>query len=164
MYWKLIKSTSETASENFRKLIATQFHCCANTGLTASSFILETHVGVYYERLIYNLQGQNSSINACLSTGYRGGGDLSPDFTPHRRGCSPIKIDRTESPWNLKIFTNSLRTNPVRRAWRPHRIENTHKHPRVYPKVSGPAAWSENCKWYSSLPLGAVVSLFCESG
>jgi hypothetical protein len=30
---------------------------------------------------------------------------------------------------------------------------------RVYPKVSGLAAWSENCKWYSSLPLGAVVSL-----
>jgi hypothetical protein len=36
-------------------------------------------------------------------------------------------------------------------------------HTRVYPKVSGLAAWSENCKWYSSLPLRAVVSLFCES-
>jgi len=23
--------------------------------------------------------------------------------------------------------------------------------------------WSENCKWYSFLPPGAVVSLFCES-
>jgi hypothetical protein len=34
---------------------------------------------------------------------------------------------------------------------------------RVYPKVSGLAAWSENCKWFSSLTLGAVVSLFCES-
>jgi hypothetical protein len=34
---------------------------------------------------------------------------------------------------------------------------------RVYPKVSGLAAWSENCNWYSSLPLGAIVSLFCES-
>jgi hypothetical protein len=34
---------------------------------------------------------------------------------------------------------------------------------RVYPKVSGLAAWSENCKLYSSLPLGAVVLLFCES-
>jgi hypothetical protein len=34
---------------------------------------------------------------------------------------------------------------------------------RVYPKVSGMATWSENCKWYSSLPLGAIVSLFCES-
>jgi hypothetical protein len=28
---------------------------------------------------------------------------------------------------------------------------------RVYPKVSGLAAWNENCKWYNSLPLGAVV-------
>jgi hypothetical protein len=29
---------------------------------------------------------------------------------------------------------------------------------RMYPKVSGLAAWrSENYKWYSSLPLGAVV-------
>jgi hypothetical protein len=27
----------------------------------------------------------------------------------------------------------------------------------------GLAAWSENCKWYNSLPLGAAVSLFCES-
>jgi hypothetical protein len=37
------------------------------------------------------------------------------------------------------------------------------RYTRVYPKVSGLAARSENCKWYSSLPLGAVVSLFCES-
>jgi hypothetical protein len=41
----------------------------------------------------------------------------------------------------------------------PKRLANT----RVYPKVSGLAAWSENCKRYSSLPLDAVVSLFCES-
>jgi L-ribulose-5-phosphate 3-epimerase UlaE len=34
---------------------------------------------------------------------------------------------------------------------------------RVYPKVSRLAAWSENCKWYSSLQLDAIVSLFCES-
>jgi hypothetical protein len=34
---------------------------------------------------------------------------------------------------------------------------------RVYPKVSGLTAWSENCKWNSSLPLDAVVSLFCQS-
>jgi len=34
---------------------------------------------------------------------------------------------------------------------------------RVYPKVSGLATWNENRKWYSSLPLDAVVSLFCES-
>jgi hypothetical protein len=38
------------------------------------------------------------------------------------------------------------------------------QHARVYLKVSGLAAWSDNCKCYSSLPLGAVVSLFCESG
>jgi hypothetical protein len=35
-------------------------------------------------------------------------------------------------------------------------------HYEVYPKDSGLAAWSESCKWYSSLPIGAVVSLFCE--
>jgi len=33
----------------------------------------------------------------------------------------------------------------------------------VYPKVSGLAASNEKNKWYSSLPLGAVVSLFYES-
>jgi hypothetical protein len=36
----------------------------------------------------------------------------------------------------------------------------TYIHTRAYPNVSGLAAWSENCKWYSSLPLGAIVSLF----
>jgi len=30
-------------------------------------------------------------------------------------------------------------------------------------KFSVLAAWSENCEWYNSLSLGAVVSLFCES-
>jgi hypothetical protein len=34
---------------------------------------------------------------------------------------------------------------------------------RVYPKVSGLAAWSENCNWYSCLPLSAVLSLFYDS-
>jgi L-ribulose-5-phosphate 3-epimerase UlaE len=34
---------------------------------------------------------------------------------------------------------------------------------RVYPKISGLAAWSENCKWYSSVLFGTVESLFCES-
>jgi hypothetical protein len=33
----------------------------------------------------------------------------------------------------------------------------------VNTKVSGLATWSENCKWYSSLPLSAVVTLFSES-
>jgi hypothetical protein len=31
------------------------------------------------------------------------------------------------------------------------------RHTRVYSKVSRLAAWGENCKWYSSLPLGVVV-------
>jgi hypothetical protein len=39
----------------------------------------------------------------------------------------------------------------------------TFEYTRVYPKVSGLAAWSENCKWYSSLPLDAVVLPFYES-
>jgi hypothetical protein len=30
---------------------------------------------------------------------------------------------------------------------------------RVYPKVSGPAAWSENCKWYNSLALGGLNAI-----
>jgi hypothetical protein len=34
---------------------------------------------------------------------------------------------------------------------------------RMYPKVSGLAALSENCKCYRCLSLSAVVSLFCES-
>jgi len=34
---------------------------------------------------------------------------------------------------------------------------------KVYPKISGLAAWRENCKWYKPVPLGAVLSLFCES-
>jgi hypothetical protein len=33
----------------------------------------------------------------------------------------------------------------------------------VYPKVSGLATWSETYKRYTSLPIGAVLSLFCES-
>jgi hypothetical protein len=44
-----------------------------------------------------------------------------------------------------------------------HTHTHTHTQTLMYPKVSGVAAWSENCKWYSSLLLGAVVSLFCES-
>jgi hypothetical protein len=42
------------------------------------------------------------------------------------------------------------------------KIEVCH-HTRVYPKVSGLAEWSQNCKWYSCLPLNAIVALFCES-
>jgi hypothetical protein len=39
----------------------------------------------------------------------------------------------------------------------------TSKYEGVYPKVSGLAALREKRKWYGSLPLGAVVLLFCES-
>jgi hypothetical protein len=50
--------------------------------------------------------------------------------------------------------------------WTAGDIKNTLKYKfcvkctRVYPKVSGLAAWSENCKWYSTLPPDADVSLF----
>jgi hypothetical protein len=44
----------------------------------------------------------------------------------------------------------------VKLTWR-------YRYTRVYPKVSGLAGWSKNCKWYSFLPLDAVVSLFCVS-
>jgi hypothetical protein len=44
-----------------------------------------------------------------------------------------------------------------------HRYHCPSRSTRMYPKVSGLVAWSENCKWYRSLPLGAVISLFCES-
>jgi hypothetical protein len=37
------------------------------------------------------------------------------------------------------------------------------KYTRVYPEVSGLATCNANFKWYNSLPLGAVVPLFCES-
>jgi hypothetical protein len=50
--------------------------------------------------------------------------------------------------WNSSCFCKTLRQWPVR-------------YTRVDPKVSGLAAWSENYKWYSSLPLSAVLSLFC---
>jgi hypothetical protein len=43
------------------------------------------------------------------------------------------------------------------------RIQDLYYNTKVYSKVSGLAAWSENCEWYSSLPLRAVVSLFGES-
>jgi len=42
-------------------------------------------------------------------------------------------------------------------------VHSSSGHMRMYPKVSGLATWSENCKWCSSPPLGAVVSLFYES-
>jgi len=48
-------------------------------------------------------------------------------------------------PDGKRKFNKSWIINPVR-------------YTRVYPKVSGLAPWSENCKWYHScLPIGAVV-------
>jgi hypothetical protein len=44
-----------------------------------------------------------------------------------------------------------------------HTHTHTYTYTRVYPKVSGLAIWSENCKRYSSLPQGAALSLFCKS-
>jgi len=41
--------------------------------------------------------------------------------------------------------------------------EFNHQIIRGYPKVSGLAAWSENYKRYSSPPLDAAVSVFCDS-
>jgi hypothetical protein len=62
----------------------------------------------------------------------------------------------------LRVFENRvlrkifrLKKEEVAEGWR-------RCHTRAYPKVSGLATWRENCKWYSFLQLGAVVSLFCE--
>jgi len=60
--------------------------------------------------------------------------------------------------------TGSVTFNPTTAVVPKQNLNGTPYHlMRVYPKVSGLAAWSENCKWYSSLPLDAVVSPFCES-
>jgi hypothetical protein len=40
------------------------------------------------------------------------------------------------------------------------RLINVNINRRMATRVSVLAAWSEDCKCYSSLPLGAVVSLF----
>jgi hypothetical protein len=57
----------------------------------------------------------------------------------------------------------------LKNAWKnydhiiPNSMMRTIYSTRVYPKVSGLAASSENCNWYSYLPLGALISLFSES-
>jgi hypothetical protein len=40
------------------------------------------------------------------------------------------------------------------------KVHKFDRYTRVYQKVSGLAAWSENCKWYNSLPLGVVYRYF----
>jgi hypothetical protein len=59
--------------------------------------------------------------------------------------------------WGLTEVRNfdTTRTQSVRDE---QEQEQKKKSTRVYPKVPGLAAWSENCKWYSSLPL---VQLYC---
>jgi hypothetical protein len=54
----------------------------------------------------------------------------------------------------------SLSSNPQARE---AHVGKHKKLTRLYPKVSGLAAWNENYEWCSSVPLGAVVSLFCET-
>jgi hypothetical protein len=54
---------------------------------------------------------------------------------------------------NLNLYTREINV----------KFQHYLVHRGVYPKVSGLAAWSENCEWYSSLPLSAVVSLLSES-
>jgi hypothetical protein len=58
-----------------------------------------------------------------------------------------------------KIFARKHENKRVRGRPKRRKEDNI---TRVYPEFSGLAACSENCKLYSSLPLGAVVSLFCE--
>jgi hypothetical protein len=38
-------------------------------------------------------------------------------------------------------------------------MKNVDSNTRVYPKVSGLAAWSEKCKWHSSLSLDALIAI-----
>jgi hypothetical protein len=58
---------------------------------------------------------------------------------------------RNETKKERKIWSYTSIPPYVLMAW------SLVKYTRVYQKVFGLAAWSENCKWYSSLPLDAVV-------
>jgi hypothetical protein len=65
----------------------------------------------------------------------------------------------------IKLNTNVQQDLPViaMSAEMVHFMTLSHLHNiRVYPKDSRLAAWNKNCKWYTSLPLGAAASLFCE--
>jgi hypothetical protein len=80
------------------------------------------------------------------------------DLNLHHRETlkSRVKIHEDELEFHQFLLEMANRTKHVRK------MEHT-IYTRVCRKVSGLAAWSENCKWYSSLPLGAITSLFCES-
>jgi len=89
--------------------------------------------------------------------------DTSAQCVSHVTGCLKIMHDVAGHMFQLKSKTVMLNPRPARSRW--YFIKYTSSlrrhYTRVCPKVSGLVAWSENCKWYSSLPLGAVVSLFC---
>jgi hypothetical protein len=76
------------------------------------------------------------------------------------RGLIPIQTDM------LNVLANSTNINlqpSDSMRWSPAvTATKTVGAVRVYPKVAGLAIWSEICKCYSSLPLGAVAQLFCE--
>jgi hypothetical protein len=81
-------------------------------------------------------------------------------------GCIDLTGGLTEftamQPVSVNIH-NAMAVNPIVISCFLSLLSLPCSETRVYPKVSGLAAWSENCKWYSSTPLGTVVSLFCES-
>jgi hypothetical protein len=94
---------------------------------------------------------------------------LQSPNTPSWRGAEistgtlPFTFTFTEKHCNVFIFSKQV---PCfgRGVILMSLLSSSHLcHTRVCPKVSGLAAWSENCKWYSYLPLVAVVSLFRES-
>jgi hypothetical protein len=67
-----------------------------------------------------------------------------------QRSISAVRYNKAKDRTNNAIKEHETRSE----------ISCKKKYTRAYPKVSGLAAWSENCKWYSSLRLDAVVSLF----
>jgi hypothetical protein len=73
----------------------------------------------------------------------------------YKRGCKQMNI--------IAKFKARMVFGPLEHWDRGFEFRPRHWCMKVYPKVSGLNDWSENCKWYSSLPLGVVVSLFCES-
>jgi hypothetical protein len=78
----------------------------------------------------------------------------------HFKNTSKVKVEKSWTTLlkEMQHYKHCLLHRLADRASKSqHQLTNVSM--RVYPKVSGLATWSENCKWYSSLPLGA----FCES-
>jgi hypothetical protein len=75
--------------------------------------------------------------------------------------CFLVELHRTKGPmWQSPVWGGMLSTFKEDLLFCSCRRQR--RYTRVHLEVSRLSAWSENCKWYSSLPLGAVVSLFCE--